>query len=333
MSGGPVRVAAIDCGTNSLRLLVADVDPAADRLVDVHRLTRIVRLGEGVDATGELAPAAVRRALAVTAEYAELCRRAGATRIRFVATSAARDARNAGAFAAQVRSLLGVEPEVLPGEEEARLSFAGATRGVPSLSGGSPAGAGAAPCLVVDLGGGSTELVLGDPGTGTVEAAVSLDVGSVRMTERYLHGDPPSPAEVAAARADVAARLDGVAARLDGGAAVDLGRARSLVGVAGTVTTITAHALGLPGYDRARVDGAVLDVRAVRAACADLIGRSRADRARLPYLEPGRVDVIGAGALVWDLVVARVAARSGLATVVTSERDILDGVTWGLAVP
>jgi len=311
------RVAAIDCGTNSLRLLVAEVD--GDRLVDVHRLTRIVRLGEGVDATGAIAPQALARTLAVTAEYAQLCRDAGVARLRMVATSASRDARNAAEFADAVRALLGVDPQVVSGDEEARLSFAGAV-------GGLPPEAVAGPCLVVDLGGGSTELVLGDPHEPDgVRAAVSVDVGSVRITERHLAGDPPTASELAAARADVAAALDRAAD------VVDVTQARSLVGVAGTITTVTAHALRLPAYDPARVHGAVLPVPVVREACADLVRLPRERRAALPYLDPGRADVIGAGALIWDLVVERVSRAAGLQEVLTSERDILDGICRALA--
>ena len=322
-----MRVAAVDCGTNSLRLLVADVDPGTGRLVTVHREARIVRLGEGVDRTGELAPEAVARVLAVTAVYARRCEEAGVERVRFVATSAARDATNAGLLVRGVHGVLGVEPEVLTGAEEARLSFVGAVRGLPA--GAVPPG----PCLVVDVGGGSTEVVLGassepdgarDAGP-LVAAAVSVDVGSVRLTERHLRSDPPTGAELAAARADVTAALDVVAG------AVDLARARALVGVAGTVTTITAHALGLPADDPARVHGAVLTVAAARAACAALLGATRAERAALPGMPAGRADVIGAGALVWDQVIERVAGSAGLRQVVTSEQDILDGVARALA--
>ena len=321
-----MRVAAVDCGTNSLRLLVADVDPVAGRLVDVRRETRIVRLGEGVDARGEIAPAALQRALAVTAGYARRCAEAGVERVRFVATSAARDARNAATFTAGVRAVLGVEPEVLTGAEEARLSFTGAVRGL-------PAGAGTGAYLVVDVGGGSTEVVLGrcdaagpaGPGEPVVVAAASVDVGSVRLTERHLPTDPPSAAEIEAARRDVTAAIDAAAAL------VDLGRAGTLVGVAGTVTTVTAHALRLPRYDGSRIHGAVLDVGAVRSACADLLAMPRAHRAALPYVPPGRADVLGGGALLWDLVVERVAGAAGVRHVVTSEHDILDGVAWGLA--
>ncbi len=324
------RVAAIDCGTNSIRLLVADVtrpdggpdggpDGETAVLVDVERRMEVGRLGEGVDRTGVLAPAALRRTLAATQRYAELVRHHGAERVRFVATSASRDARNAEELVTGVRRLLGVDPEVVSGAEEARLSFLGATAGLRGDA------AGRDPHLVVDLGGGSTELVLGSAATGVVEAATSTDVGCVRLTERHLRSDPPGADELAAARADVARALDAAAA------AVPLERAAVLVGVAGTVTTVTAHALRLASYDPQRLHGAALPVGAVLAACAELTAMTRAQRAALGPMHPGRVDVIGAGALVWGEVVARVAAASGVGEVVASEHDILDGMALVLA--
>ncbi|WP_087508922.1 Ppx/GppA phosphatase family protein [Cellulomonas iranensis] len=313
------RVAAIDCGTNSIRLLVADVDPGAGTLVDLHRSNEVVRLGQGVDRTGVLAPEALARTLAAARGYQAVCEDLGVEAVRFVATSATRDARNREEFVAGVRDALGVDPEVIAGDEEARLSFRGATGVLASRFDG--------PFLVVDLGGGSTELVLG---TDAPEAALSMDVGSVRLTERHLHDDPPTPAQVAAAGADVRAALDAAAA------VVPLGRTVTLVGLAGSVTTLTAHALRLDRYDRDRIDGAVLGVDDVLAACEDMLARTRDERAALPYLHPGRVDVIGAGALVWRDVVARVrdevaAAGGALTRVVTSEHDILDGIAWSVA--
>jgi exopolyphosphatase/guanosine-5'-triphosphate,3'-diphosphate pyrophosphatase len=307
------RVAAIDCGTNSIRLLIADVDLDTGTLVDLDRRMEVVRLGAGVDRTGEIAPDAMQRTLDATAGYAKLCRAAQVAQVRFVATSASRDARNRDQFVAGVRNILGVEPEVIPGAEEAALSFAGATGGLSADH--------EAPFLVVDLGGGSTEIVLGER---TVEAALSVDIGCVRLTERHLRSDPPTAAELAAATADVDAALDRVAEQ------VPLALARTLVGVAGTVTTITAHALGLPGYDPAVLHGATLSVEEVLTACADLIEMPKAERAALPYMHPGRVDVIGAGALIWRRVVQRVAEVAPLSTVVTSEHDILDGICWSL---
>ncbi|WP_432492078.1 exopolyphosphatase [Kineococcus gypseus] len=311
-----MRVAAVDCGTNSLRLLVADVDPVAGTLVDVERTVRVVRLGQGVDATGAFAPEALARTFAAVDEAAAACRRHGVApgAVRFVATSASRDASNRGEFTAGVRERLGVEPEVVSGAEEARLSFTGATR---ELLGALPG-----PFLVVDLGGGSTEFVLGEREPG---AALSVDVGSVRLTERHLRSDPPSAAEVAAARADVDAAL-AVAAR-----AVPLERTRTLVGVAGTVTTVSAAALDLRAYEPGVLHGARLPLPAVRAACERLLRADRAQRAAMPFVHPGRVDVIGAGALVWDAVLEHLAAVAGVAEVVTSEHDILDGAAFSAA--
>jgi exopolyphosphatase/guanosine-5'-triphosphate,3'-diphosphate pyrophosphatase len=315
------RVAAIDCGTNSIRLLVADLEPdgaRGTRLTDVERRMEIVRLGQGVDRTGRLDPAALERTLVAARDYAERCRLLGVERTRFVATSATRDAENRQDFVDGVREALGVTPEVISGEEEAALSFAGAV----SVLDPSHAG----PYLVVDIGGGSTELVLGN---GAPQAALSLDVGCVRLTERHLRTDPPTAAEEEAARADVRRLLD------DASAVVPLGRARTLVGLAGSVTTITAHALGLPAYDPTAIDGAALEVPEVLASCSALLHASHEERAAMGFMHPGRVDVIGAGALVWSEVVARVAAEveadgGVLGPVVTSEHDILDGIALSL---
>jgi exopolyphosphatase / guanosine-5'-triphosphate,3'-diphosphate pyrophosphatase len=309
------RVAVVDCGTNSFRLLVADVDPEAGTLTDVDRRTEIVRIGEGVDATGRIADGALERTLPVARFYAAVAAEAGAERVVVVATSALRDAANGDAFAAGIRDTLGVDPRIVSGDEEARLAFAGAVRALPDYDG---------PALVVDIGGGSTELVLGERPDGPVEAR-SVDVGSVRLTERHLHSDPPTKAEVERARADVADALDEVAK------VVELARTRTLVGVAGTVTTLTAHALTLPTYDAEAVDGAVLGVGVLRAACEDMLARSRASRAELPYVEQGRVDVIGAGALIWSEILDRVQQVAGVREAVTSEHDLLDGVAWSLA--
>ncbi|MFP5335575.1 MAG: exopolyphosphatase [Actinomycetes bacterium] len=308
------RVAAVDCGTNSIRLLVADVDPNAGTLVDLDRRMEIVRLGQGVDRAGRIAPEAMERTLDAVRRYADVARGLGAERVRFVATSASRDAENSAEFVDGVRGVLGVEPEVVAGDEEAALSYTGATA---ELHGDHEA-----PFLVVDLGGGSTELVLGD---GAVEASRSVDVGCVRMTERHLAGDPPTQAQVDAATADVAAALDLAAST------VPLARARTLVGLAGSVTTVTAHALGLEAYRPERIHRSVLPVADVVAACDELLWMPRDKRAALPFMHPGRVDVIGAGALVWRLVVERVAAEAGLTEVVTSEHDILDGIAFSVA--
>ncbi len=321
MAEGRVRVGAVDCGTNSIRLLVADVDPATGDLEDVLRRMEIVRLGHGVDRTGVIAPEAMERTLRVTREYAAQCHELGAEHIRFVATSASRDARNAGEFIEGVREAfrehvgVAVSPEVVSGDEEAALSFSGAT-------GGLAARGIAGPYLVVDLGGGSTELVRG---TDHVEAARSVDVGCVRMTERHLASDPPTAEEVAAATRDVDAALDLAEST------VPLEGIAALVGLAGSVTTITAHVLRLPAYDASRIHLSRNPVDAVLAACDDLLAMTRAERAALPYLHPGRVDVIGAGALVWRRVVERLVERSGITDVVTSEHDILDGIALSAA--
>nr|WP_246582212.1 exopolyphosphatase [Cellulomonas hominis] len=299
--------------------MVADVDPTAGTLTDLDRRMEVVRLGQGVDRTGRIAPEALARTLDATRRYAQVCADLGVEAVRFVATSASRDAENRDEFVAGVREALGVEPEVIGGVEEAALSFRGATGVLGSRHPG--------PYLVVDLGGGSTEVVLGER---TPEAAYSMDVGCVRITERHLQSDPPTAAEVAAAEADVRAALD-VAAQH-----VPFGRTATLVGLAGSVTTVTAHALGLPAYDPAAIDGSVLGVDAVVGACDDLLARDRASRAALGFMHPGRVDVIGAGALVWREVVQRVraevqAAGGALTEVVTSEHDILDGIAWSVA--
>jgi exopolyphosphatase/guanosine-5'-triphosphate,3'-diphosphate pyrophosphatase len=319
------RVAAVDCGTNSIRLLIADVHTdahpeagsAVPRLTDVVREMRVVRLGQGVDATGEFAQAALDRTFEATREYAGLIRHHGAGKVRFVATSATRDARNRQVFIDGIRELLGVEPEVITGDEEAALSFAGASSVLPSR--------GAEPVLVVDLGGGSTEFVLGN--ADGVIAARSVDIGCVRLTERHLRDDPPTPEQIAAAEADIDAAID-EAART-----VPLDRAAAVVGVAGSVTTITAHALKLPEYLPEAIHGTEQPLEAVSRACSELLHMTRAQRAALPYMHPGRVDVIGAGALVWRRVLERLAeATDGrVGTAVTSEHDILDGIALSIS--
>ena len=311
------RVGAIDCGTNSIRLLVADVDPASGTLVDVLRRMEVVRLGYGVDRTGRIDPVAMERTLAMTSEYAAQCRELGAAGVRFVATSASRDASNASEFVAGVReafSHYGIAPEVVSGDEEAALSFRGATgelraHGIPG------------PYLVVDLGGGSTEFVRG---VHAVEAARSVDIGCVRMTERHLRSDPPVPAEVAAALRDINAAIDLAAER------VDFGGVGALVGLAGTVTTITAHALELETYDPDRIHLSQLSSERVLTACESLVQMTRDERAALGFMHPGRVDVIGAGALIWHEVVRRLAGL-GVHRVITSEHDILDGIALSVA--
>jgi exopolyphosphatase / guanosine-5'-triphosphate,3'-diphosphate pyrophosphatase len=360
------RVAAVDCGTNSLRLLIADVSVARGELADVQRRMEIVRLGQGVDATGRLSPVALARTLGVLRDYAQSISRAGATSVRMVATSATRDASNADEFVHGVIDILGVAPEVISGAEEARLSFTGATAelaGGADLAAGTagPGGAGAAstaagtggaagtagsagveegaggrgvlepPYLVVDIGGGSTEFVVGGHADSTGRSgpvggallldAISVDIGCVRLTERYLHDDPPTAEQVAAATAAVDAAIDRVAA------VVPVASARTLVGLAGSVTTVTAIALGLAGYEPARIHHARISARQVHEVTVSLLGQTREQRAAIGSMHPGRVDVIGAGALVLD----RILTRLGFAEVVASEHDILDGIAWSIA--
>src|SRR6185437_13485897 len=307
------RVAAVDCGTNSLRLLLADVDPGRTGLTDVVRRMEIVRLGQGVDQTGRLAPEALARTMTVLRDYADVIARAGAQAVRMVATSATRDADNAAEFVRLVKEVLGVAPEVLTGDEEAVLSFTGATA---ELAAGPDPG----PFLVADIGGGSTEFVLGEAGRPAVHS-ISVNVGCVRMTERHLHGDPPSEAEVAAAAADIDAALEEVAA------AVPVEEARTLIGLAGSVTTVAAIAMRLPAYDAARIHHARVAAADVRAVTRGLLAQTRAERAAIGVMHPGRVDVIGGGALILD----RLMRRFGFAEVLVSEHDILDGMAWSLA--
>ncbi|TWE11834.1 Ppx/GppA phosphatase family protein [Rudaeicoccus suwonensis] len=308
------RVAAVDCGTNSIRLLIADTD--GSRLHDQVRRMEIVRLGQGIDRTGRIAADAMERTLAVAREYASQCTQLKVDRVRFVATSASRDAANAADFTdgvARAFERFGIDPEVVTGAEEAALSFRGAT---------SVVGAGMpAPYLVIDLGGGSTEFVLGER---EVRAARSVDIGCVRLTERRLHTDPPTDAEIAATIADISAAIDQAAAE------VPLDQARTLVGLAGSVTTVTAHALGLSSYDPDVIDGARLPVDRVIESCNALLHATRDERAAMGFMHPGRVDVIGSGALIWRTIVERLAGVAGLTEVVTSEHDILDGIALGL---
>jgi len=314
------RVAAIDCGTNSLRLLIADVDPRAGRLDDVDRRMEIVRLGQGVDATGRLAPEALSRTFRVLEDYAGTIQRASAGLIRMVATSATRDAANAAEFVRGVTGILGVPPEVLSGGQEASLSFIGATAELASPGPGRERFA--PPYLVVDIGGGSTEFVLGGGqagGAGPV-AAISVDIGCVRMTERHLHSDPPTGSQIAAATADIDAAIGRAAAE------VSPQRARTLVGLAGSVTTVAGIALELPAYDASRIHHARIPASQVHAVTRMLLGQTRAQRSQIGVMHPGRIDVIGAGALVLD----RILAQLGFAEVVVSEHDILDGIAWSL---
>jgi exopolyphosphatase / guanosine-5'-triphosphate,3'-diphosphate pyrophosphatase len=305
------RVAAVDCGTNSVRLLIADI--ADGRLTDLERRMEIVRLGQGVDETGRLAPEALERTFTAMRAYAKLIDVHGAGRTRVVATSATRDAANRADFVAGVVDVFGVEPEVVTGEEEAELSFLGATRELAELRPPRP-------YLVVDIGGGSTEFVLG---SSSVQAARSVDIGCVRMTERHVRdagGAPPSPEQIAAAVADI----DGALAAVRRNVPVD--EARTLVGLAGSVTTVAGMALGLTAYDPARIHLSRITASQVHEVTRDLLHMSHDERAAIGVMHPGRVDVIGMGALILD----RIMREYGFGAVVVSEHDILDGIAWSL---
>ncbi|MGW7516715.1 Ppx/GppA phosphatase family protein [Streptomyces sp. NPDC054796] len=316
---GTTRVAAIDCGTNSIRLLIADLDPETGELTDLDRRMEIVRLGQGVDRTGRLAPEALERTFAACRAYAKAIRERGVPteRLRFVATSASRDAENRDEFVRGVVDILGVEPEVITGDQEAQFSFTGATK---ELTGRADL---ERPFLVVDIGGGSTEFVVGDT---SVRAARSVDVGCVRMTERHLTHDgeiteTPTPDQIRAIRDDIAAALDEAAQT------VPLTEARTLVGLAGTVTTLAAIALGLDSYDSAAIHHSRLSYARAREITGRLLSATHEARAAIPVMHPGRVDVINAGALVLLAVMERIGAEE----VVVSEHDILDGIAWSLA--
>jgi exopolyphosphatase/guanosine-5'-triphosphate,3'-diphosphate pyrophosphatase len=322
------RVAAVDCGTNSLRLLIADLDTERIVATDIARQMKIVRLGEGVDRTGRLADAAIDRTIAALREYADLIRASAPEAVRMVATSATRDAANSAEFTRRVKEVLGVEPEVVSGDEEAELSFTGATRELSVSDEG--------PFLVTDIGGGSTEFVDGG-------SHISVNIGCVRITERRLHGDPPTAAEIAAATADIDAALDTAAAALaqqrfpGQPAPTDLPadpdrppgpvtEAKTLVGLAGSVTTIAGIALGLDHYDSGRIHHSRVSAARAREIACQLLAQTRAERAAIGVMHPGRVDVIGAGGLILD----RIMTRFGFAEVLVSEHDILDGIAWSI---
>jgi exopolyphosphatase/guanosine-5'-triphosphate,3'-diphosphate pyrophosphatase len=297
-------VAAIDCGTNSIKVLIGTVRDDG-RLDVVLRDSRVVRLGQGVDRTGELADEALERTFAALDEFAETIRRHAVppARVRFCATSATRDASNAAVFREGVRRRLGIEPEVLSGDEEAALVYAGAIAAQVPMP--------PEPVLVVDIGGGSTELVLGEGGE---RQAVSMDIGSVRLHDRHLHSDPPTSAEVAACVADIDAHLDA------GG--VPLERTRTVIGTSGTIKTLACGVLALDSYDREAFDRAVLPNDATASYVDGLVAMTVAERRALPYMHPGRADVIGAGALIWSRILARVPVPEH----VVSEADILHGM-------
>ncbi|WP_336207972.1 Ppx/GppA phosphatase family protein [Nonomuraea sp. LPB2021202275-12-8] len=314
-----MRVAAVDCGTNSVRLLVADIGD--DTLTDIERRMEIVRLGQGVDRTGRLAPDALERTFAAMRTYRKLIDQHGVTATRVVATSATRDAANRQEFVDGVREIFGVEPEVVSGAEEAELSFTGATRGLVRLSPETEVPQGPLPpYLVVDIGGGSTEFVVG---SAHAEAAVSVDIGCVRLTERHLRdaGDPPSAPALEAVVADIEAALDRVEAE------VPVRRAHTLVGLAGSVTTVAGIALDLPAYDPERIHHTRLTAEQVHEVTRRLLSMTHGERAAVPVMHPGRVDVIGVGALILDRIVRRFAFPQ----VVVSEHDILDGIAWSKA--
>jgi exopolyphosphatase / guanosine-5'-triphosphate,3'-diphosphate pyrophosphatase len=314
------RLAAIDCGTNSIRLLIADAKDG--KLRDVHRETRIVRLGQGVDATGQFAPDALERTRAALADYAALLRTHNVERVRMVATSAARDVANRDVFFAMTADVLGaVLPgavaEVITGAEEAELSFRGAVGELDSARG---------PFVVVDLGGGSTEIVVGGGSAGDgVVASYSADIGCVRLTERCLHSDPPTPEEVTAARQVVRERLD-VALRV-----VPVEEARTWVGLAGTMTTLSALAHNMTTYDAAAIHLSRVAGNDLLAVCERLIGMTRSQRAALPPMHEGRADVIGGGAIVVEELARELRSRAGIDELTVSEHDILDGILLSIA--
>jgi exopolyphosphatase/guanosine-5'-triphosphate,3'-diphosphate pyrophosphatase len=315
------RVAAIDCGTNSIRLLVAELTHRHDGTVDLrdlHREMRVVRLGQGVDATGRLAPEALERTRAALADYTIAARRKGVESVRMVATSATRDASNRDEFFEMTRRTLGAEAEVISGDEEARLSFTGAVGEQDPDDG---------PFLVVDVGGGSTELVLGtwDGRNAEVLAARSVDIGCVRISERTLRSDPPAADEVAAAKA-LAAEI--LAEAFD---VVDVSKAQTWIGVAGTVTTLSAVAQELPEYDRERTHLSRLSKADIDRTAEQLLSVDHDTRAANPVIHPGRVDVINGGAVIVGVLAEQLAARGGPADLLVSEHDILDGIALSLA--
>jgi len=310
------RVAAIDCGTNSIRLLIADAVDGG--LQDVHREMRIVRLGQGVDATGQFAANALARTKTALIDYAELLRSFAVSKVRMVATSAARDAANRDVFFAMTADVLGeVVPgavaEVITGTEEAALSFSGAVGELDASS---------APFVVVDLGGGSTEVVLGER---DVEASFSADIGCVRLTERCLHSDPPSPAQIAAAR-DVVREGLGDALRV-----VPVERARTWVGVAGTMTTLSALAQQMTTYDPDAIHLSRVAFGDLLPVCDELIAMTRQQRAALGPMHEGRVDVIGGGAIIVEELAHALGDLAGIDELVVSEHDILDGIALSIA--
>ncbi|OAH45983.1 exopolyphosphatase [Dietzia cinnamea] len=321
MRVGAVRVGAVDCGTNSIRLLVAEGVPGEAGLTDVVREMRIIRLGEGVDATGRLSEGAIYRCRTALTDYVATMAELGVQSVRMVATSATRDAANKDEFFGMTAAVLGKHfpgavAEVISGQTEAELTFAG---GVSDLS---PADG---PFVVTDLGGGSTEIVVGELVRGEVRllGARSLDIGCVRITERVLHSDPPTNDEVEAARAVIAETLAGADD-------VPLGRAARWVGVAGTFTTLSALAQGLGEYDPERIHGSVISLDRMREACDRLVASSVTERRSLGPMHPGRADVIGGGAIVVQALCDEMFERAGLSELTVSEKDILDGIAMSV---
>lgn len=322
MAQDSVVVAGVDCGTNSIRLKVARVDGDGMHEI-VPRQLRVVRLGQGVDRTHRFAQDALERTLEAAREFAGILAEHPVDGLRFVATSATRDAENREEFEDRIESILGVRPEVIPGEEEADLSFLGATSVVDRSS--LPA-----PYLVVDLGGGSTELVLGGDGvdvpTDKVRAAFSMNIGSVRMTERHLKSDPPMAAEIAGAIEDIDAHID------EAFRTVPAGKARTIIGVSGTVTTMTALAMGLETYDHTLVDGHRMTIAEATAIDDRFLAMTRAERGAYKTIHPGRIDVVGGGAVVWNRVLAKVSAAAQadhgepIDSYIASEHGLLDGI-------
>jgi exopolyphosphatase / guanosine-5'-triphosphate,3'-diphosphate pyrophosphatase len=303
----PMRVAAIDCGTNSIRLLIADID--GNNFREVVRDMEIVRLGQGVDETGQFHPDAIARTLAAVDKFAAEIAKRGVEKIRFCATSATRDATNRHLFVDGVRERLGIELEVISGDEEAALSFAGAIKDLDPANG---------PFLVVDIGGGSTEFVFG---TATVEAARSVNIGCVRMTERHFASDPATPKEIELARTDIQAAIAQAAQ------VVPITQAKTLVAVAGTATTVAAAALNLAEYDRYAIHLSRISAKQTHDAATMFATNTREQRLALGYMHPGRVDVIAAG----SLVLSEIMKATGASEFVASESDILDGMAFSLA--
>jgi len=301
-----MRVAAIDCGTNSIRLLIADIDGGNFR--EIHRDMEVVRLGQGVDKTGQFHPDAIVRTLAAVDKFAIEIAKRGIEKIRFCATSATRDATNRDLFIDGVKARLGIAPEVIPGEVEAALSFQGATRDFRATDG---------PFLVIDIGGGSTEFVFG---TTEVEFAKSVNIGCVRMTERHFTGGDADPGQIAAAIEDIDEAI-AQAAKI-----VPITQSKTVIAVAGTATTVAAAALELDSYDRYAIHLSRISAEKVHAASKSFLSMKREDREALGYMHPGRVDVIGAG----SLVLSRIMLATGAAEFVASESDILDGMAWSL---